>query len=100
MIEVESIGAYLEAIVMKSQDNAGKFLLANFRARTMQQELVLLPGEKIAPQTFLITDDKIGVVAVACPAERGGFFEPDSLLAENNFPAFKDKPEQCVTQGG
>ena len=63
-------------------------------------KLILFAREKVAPQTLFLADDKIGVVAVACPGEGCWFFEADSFLPKNKFAAFEHEPEQCIAERG
>ena len=98
MVELEILRANLDAIVVKRQNYVGEFTIGNSRARTMQQKFIALARKKVAPQAFFIARDKIGIVAVAGPGEGGWFFEADPFLAENQFAAFEDEPEQRITQ--
>ena len=61
----------------------------------MQQKLILLAREKVTPQTLLVTDDKIGVVLVACPGE-GCWFRGGFVSSQNKFAAFEHEPDSAL----
>src|SRR6266404_6576430 len=52
----------------------------------------------LAPQTFLVSDEEIGIVCAFCPCERCGHVETNPFSSESDFPRFQNEQKDHVAQ--
>src|SRR5260370_26589676 len=52
----------------------------------------------LAPQTFLVSDEEIGIVCAFCPYERCGHVETNPFSSESDFPRFQNEQKDHVAQ--
>ena len=57
MVELKIIRPDIQSIVMKTQDRVVEIALGHFRVRAVQQQLIAVAGEELAPQRFLLPHD-------------------------------------------
>src|SRR5438067_5926717 len=83
---------------MEAQVRGAEIALADDRLVAVENELIGLAREVIAPQSLFLAHDEIGVVAFARPGKSRGRIEPDPFFAENFFAGFEHDPQNDVTE--
>src|SRR5438309_3652515 len=56
-IELKVVRPHLQSVVMKPQDRVVEIAFGHFRVRAVQQQLIAIAGEELAPHRFLLAHD-------------------------------------------